>query len=186
MAEAIVRWKTEYLPGRRNEIYNRQTVGNGGEIPLPQTEGSNTIQTPLVQAGATGFAFSPPNDNLGTTWRGLLANEPFDTTGWTSGPSGFGYENSSGYEPMIGTDVGALMASNPSLYIRIPFNVSDPAAFDGLELRMQYDDGFVAFLNGDLLAAVNNPNILNYNSAANGNGPKPTLAPTTSTTSAAS
>ena len=166
MAEAVARWKTEYLPGRRNEIYNNQTVGNGGEIPLPQTGAVTTIVTPLVQAGAAAFAFSPSDDSLGTTWRGAAANEPFDTSGWISGPTGFGYENTSGYGPMIGTDVSAQMASNNSLYIRVPFEVADPAAFDTLELRMQWDDGFVAFLNGDLLVADNFNGTLTWNSSA--------------------
>ena len=39
MAEAIERWKTEYLPARRRYIYITQIVGRGGEIPLPQTVG---------------------------------------------------------------------------------------------------------------------------------------------------
>ncbi len=37
MAEAIQRWRIEYLPARRKYIYNTQIVGKGGEIPLPQT-----------------------------------------------------------------------------------------------------------------------------------------------------
>ncbi len=172
MAESIVRWKTEYLPGRRNEIYNNQTIGNGGEIPTEQSEGNLVILTPLIQAGDNAFSFVPSDNNLGTTWRGSAANEPFDTSGWISGPTGIGYENSSGYQTLIGTDVGAAMASNTSIYIRIPFNVDDPAAFESLELRMQWDDGFVAFLNGDLLTADNNPALLTYNSSSNGNGPE--------------
>ncbi|MGI9243958.1 MAG: CotH kinase family protein, partial [Verrucomicrobiales bacterium] len=172
MAEAVVRWKTEYLPGRRNEIYNRQTVGNGGEIPLPQTDGNNVALTPLVQAGDAGFAFSPTNDSLGSTWLGAPADEPFDTNSWISGPTGFGYEDGSGYEPMIGTNVRTQMSSNNSLYIRIPFNVADPSAFDRLELRMQWDDGFVAYLNGDLLTAANNPAQVTWNSSSDGNGPE--------------
>ena len=80
-------------------------VGNGGEIPLSQTDGSSTTQTPLVQAGDAAFAFSPTDDSLGTTWRGASANEPFDTSGWISGPTGFGYENTNGYQTMIGTNV---------------------------------------------------------------------------------
>ncbi len=172
MAEAIVRWKTEYLPGRRNEIYNNQTIGNGGEIPAEQSEENLVILTPLIQAGDNAFSFVPGDNNLGTTWRGSAANEPFDTSGWISGPTGIGYENSSGYQTLIGTDVGAAMASNTSIYIRLPFNVDDPAAFESLELRMQWDDGFVAFLNGDLLSADNNPASLTYNSSSNGNGPE--------------
>ena len=172
MAEAIVRWKTEYLPGRRNEIYNNQTVGNGGEIPGEQTGQVLTTLTPLIQAGDTGYAFVPSDDSLGTTWQGSAANEPFNTAGWISGPTGFGYENTTGYETLIGTNVGAAMASSTTIYIRVPFNVTDPAAFDSLELRMQWDDGFVAYLNGDFLFAANNPATVNYMSASDGNGPE--------------
>ena len=40
---------------------------------------------------------------------------------------------------------------NTSAYVRIPFNVDagDIAKFNYLTLQMRYDDGFVAFLNGD-------------------------------------
>ncbi|MDA7888320.1 lamin tail domain-containing protein [Akkermansiaceae bacterium] len=172
MAEAIVRWKTEYLPGRRNEIYNNQTVGNGGEIPDEQTGQSLVTQTPLIQAGDTAYGFVPTNNSLGTTWQGAPVNEPFNTAGWFSGPTGFGYDRSTGYETLIETDVEAAMASNTTIYIRIPFNVTDPADFDSLELRMQWDDGFVAYLNGDLLTAANNPASVTYNSSSNGNGPE--------------
>ena len=170
MAEAIVRWKTEYLPGRRNEIYNNQTVGNGGEIPEPQFGLASTIQTPLVRAGDAAYSFVPSNDSLGLTWTGSVGNEPFDTTGWISGTTGVGYDRTSGYQSLIGTDVNTEMMSNTSIYIRIPFNVDDPAAYESLELRMQWDDGFVAFLNGNLLTADNNPAQITWNSAAlNGN-----------------
>ncbi|MDG1070191.1 MAG: lamin tail domain-containing protein [Akkermansiaceae bacterium] len=172
MAEAIVRWKNEYLPGRRNEIYNNQTVGNGGEIPDEQIGQASVTLTPLVQAGDTGYAFVPTDDSLGTTWQGAPANEPFSTAGWFSGPTGFGYDRGSGYESLIGTDVEAAMASSTTIYIRVPFNVTDPADFDSLELRMQWDDGFVAYLNGDFLFAANNPASVDYLSASNGNGPE--------------
>ena len=172
MAEAIVRWKTEYLPGRRDEIYNNQTVGNGGEIPAEQTGQASVTLTPLVQAGDTGYAFVPSDNSLGTTWQGAPANEPFNTAGWISGPTGFGYENTSGYETLIGTNVGAAMSSNTTIYIRVPFNVTDPAAFDSLELRMQWDDGFVAYLNGDFLFSANNPGTLSHTASSDGNGPE--------------
>src|SRR5438034_2773497 len=58
------------------------------------------------------------------------------------------------------------MRSNNSVYIRIEFDVADPAAFDRLELRMKFDDGFVAFLNGTVLASVNAPVSPQWNSAA--------------------
>ena len=166
MAEGIARWKTEYLPGRRDEIYNNQTVGNGGEIPAPQTGSAAMRFTPLVEAGAACHALVPENDGLGVTWIGVPAFEPFDTAGWKAGTTGVGYERGSGYEALIGTDMDTEMRSNNSVYIRIPFTVADPGAFDRLELRMQWDDGFVAFLNGTLLTSDNAPSQLAWNSAA--------------------
>jgi hypothetical protein len=44
--------------------------------------------------------------------------------------------------------------------------VVNPAAFDRLELRMKYDDGFVAFLNGAVLTSTNAPASPQWNSAS--------------------
>jgi hypothetical protein len=50
---------------------------------------------------------------------------------------------------LISTDLGAAMRGvNASALVRIPFTVTDPSAIDLLLLRVQYDDGFVAWLNG--------------------------------------
>jgi len=54
------------------------------------------------------------------------------------------------------SDVGGLMTNiNASAYLRLPFNVTDAATISGLTLRMKYDDGFVAYLNGNRVAAAN-------------------------------
>ena len=51
---------------------------------------------------------------------------------------------------MIGTDVEeAMYRVNGSVYIRSTFNVADSSAIDSMVLGMQYDDGFVLFLNGE-------------------------------------
>ena len=88
------------------------------------------------------------------------------TTGWISGTTGVGYDRGAGYQTLIGTDVNALMRSNNSVYIRLEFDVANPAAFDRLELRMKADDGFVAFINGMVLAAANSPTSPQWNSVA--------------------
>ena len=65
------------------------------------------------------------------------------------------------------TDVGTLMRDrNASIFIRVPFTVSDPAAAQQLRLRMKYDDGFVAYINGQQVAARNAPTAPAWNSAA--------------------
>jgi hypothetical protein len=167
MAEAIQRFKTEYLPARRKYIYNTQIVGKGGEIPLPQTGGGATTNyTPLVVKGAPVRVLVPANGKLGMTWTGNPSFEPFNAAGWMSGVTGVGYERATGYEALIGLNVNTQMQSNNSVYIRIEFELSDPAAFDLLQLRMKFDDGFVAFLNGAMLASANSPASLEWNSAA--------------------
>jgi hypothetical protein len=69
--------------------------------------------------------------------------------------------------PYVKTDVGTAMSNvNASAYIRIPFVVEDPDAVSQLTLRMRFDDGFVAFINGEEVARMNAPGTLNFNSAA--------------------
>ena len=62
----------------------------------------------------------------------------------------------SGYSQIIGTDTAAgMIDTTPSAYMRIPFvSVSDP---DTLSLRMRYDDGFIAYINGTEVARRNAP-----------------------------
>ena len=57
---------------------------------------------------------------------------------------------------LIATDVtGEMYGTNASLYARIPFTVADPAALTSLTLRMKYDDGYVAYLDGAEVARQN-------------------------------
>ena len=59
------------------------------------------------------------------------------------------------YRPIINTDVqGPMAGGNASAFLRLPFSVSNPAV-DALTLRMKYDDGFVAYLNGREIARRN-------------------------------
>lgn len=78
MAEAIQRWKTQYLPGRRNYIYNTQIVGRGGEIPLPQASGSQ----PTINFGV--FEFNPASGNQDEEFIQLVNPNSMavDVSGW--------------------------------------------------------------------------------------------------------
>jgi hypothetical protein len=68
---------------------------------------------------------------------------------------------------LIATDVKTnMLGRNASAYIRLPFTVADPAAFSSLTLRVKYDDGFVAYLNGTEVARRNTPASPTWNSAA--------------------
>ena len=55
---------------------------------------------------------------------------------------------------------------NASVYLRVPFEVSLPVEFDSLRLRVRYDDGFIAYLNGEELVRRNVPDDARFDSAA--------------------
>jgi hypothetical protein len=104
---------------------------------------------------------------LGIGWMG--ANEPFNDQNWTSGSGGAGYDREVTYRPYIQIDVKTEMDSKAtSLFIRIPFvvNSGNLNQFNYMTLRMRYDDGFAAFLNGVRIASANAPASLQWNSVA--------------------
>jgi len=127
----------------------------GGEITVDQTT--------LLPEFAPATALVPMDGSLGDAWR----MPGFDDSAWASGPGGVGYERTLGYETLIGIDVEAAMfGNNATAYMRVPFNVDDPSTFDTLTLRMKYDDGFVAYLNGERVAGRNDPALLGWNAGA--------------------
>ncbi|MFC1601610.1 lamin tail domain-containing protein [Candidatus Sumerlaeota bacterium] len=69
--------------------------------------------------------------------------------------------------PDIATDLQAAMyGQNPSVYARLPFNATGVGLLEALELNVQYDDGFVAYLNGTEIARRNAPASPLWSSAA--------------------
>jgi hypothetical protein len=62
---------------------------------------------------------------------------------------------------------GLMLSNNATAYLRFPFSVvSDPSLISSLKLRMRYDDGFVAYLNGQVIASRNAPALATWNSTA--------------------
>ena len=76
----------------------------------------------------------------------------FDDSNWNSGATGIGYDGAGGsYLPLLGAGGNTrseMFRVNSSVYIRIPFEVADPAIISNLTLRLKWEDGFVAHLNG--------------------------------------
>ncbi len=68
----------------------------------------------------------------------------------------FGARSASGYRPYLRRDLAATMKSvNASAWLRMPFIASE--VFDQVTLRLRYDDGFVAYVNGVEVARRNAP-----------------------------
>ena len=105
-----------------------------------------------------------PTSNIGYDWIGNA--EPYDDIGWvqiaaSDCPTGVGYENNpdstTSYTDFIAHDVGTEMYGiMNSCYIRIPFDLdTDPNGLNSITLKIRYDDGFVAYINGQELARDN-------------------------------
>ena len=63
----------------------------------------------------------------------------FDDSSWQTGNSGFGYEDG---------DDTTVIPSTLSIYLRKVFTLNDLASINEIILHMDYDDAFVAYING--------------------------------------
>ena len=98
----------------------------------------------------------------------------FDDQAWIEATTGVGMERNRGYESFFGKNgnlTRSLYGINASVYLRLPFSLTDVEAFAKLTLRMKFDDGFVAYLNGHKVAQANAPRALRFNSGAVADNP---------------
>ncbi|HVR75050.1 MAG TPA: CotH kinase family protein, partial [Planctomycetota bacterium] len=143
--------------------YNGTFFGGEGEFHLVLTSKGITMvddlkmtsQVTTVEPLITYFDF-------GTTWRyakGLTeASDPpdlwqkpeFDDSGWSQGPAIIGYGD--GDEA---TTLEDMLGNYSTFYLRKAFDVADPSAIENLVLEVEYDDGYIAFLNGVEVASDN-------------------------------
>ncbi|MSU63164.1 MAG: hypothetical protein EXS31_12350 [Pedosphaera sp.] len=109
----------------------------------------------LVRVGASWRYFkgvSEPSNPV-EAWRAL----DFDDQSWAEGISGF--SNGYGGEYDEATRFPDFGISYGSFYARRRFEVADPAAVKWLVLRIDFNDGFVAYLNGIEVARRNIPGL---------------------------
>jgi hypothetical protein len=147
----------------RGQIY----YTTDGTDPVKPLDASTNYTTFIPENAAKKVII--PSDAIDSGWR---ESPGFDDSGWQSGTGNVGYEQGQGYEELIGMDVSTEMAgSRTSCYVRILFSVN-PAELDSfniLTLKMQYDDGFVVWLNGEKVAETNAPANLSWNATSTSN-----------------
>ncbi len=89
------------------------------------------------------------------TWRYFVGNaEPpgnwfttgFNDQAWQQGKGGFGYDDN---------DDNTIIPPAYSVYLRKEFNLTDTAVIEAITLCADYDDAFVAYLNGVEIARTN-------------------------------
>ncbi|MBN1361382.1 MAG: lamin tail domain-containing protein, partial [Sedimentisphaerales bacterium] len=134
---------------------------------VPADLGSpEAVGSPLLVAEDAAKRVLVPTGPVDDGWRG---GADFDDSGWTSGAGGIGYEVSTGYEQLFDIDVQSQMYGRAtSCFIRIPFDVAieSVARADSLLLKVRYDDGFIAYINGTEVARANFTGQPGWNSSA--------------------
>lgn len=116
------------------------------------------------------------NDAAGSTYHEgeiddvAIWSEALNPTSIASLASGTPPNTLAGFGPYIGTNVETAMRNvNSTLYLRLPFTVNRASALNSATLRVRYDDGFVAFLDGVEVARRNAPASPVFNSTATAN-----------------
>ena len=82
------------------------------------------------------------DDQVPNSWNA----QTFDETSWATGSGGFGYGDN---------DDNTTIAQTTSIFIRKEFNISSISSITSAILHADYDDGFVAYLNGTEIARGN-------------------------------
>jgi hypothetical protein len=91
----------------------------------------------------TGSPSSPPD-----AWNAI----DFDDSNWLTGPGGFGYGDNDD-----ATVLDDMQGNYVSVYIRKEFSASSLTADEVITLEIDYDDGFIAYLNGTEIARAGMP-----------------------------
>lgn len=100
------------------------------------------IYKTLVNRG-DNFRYLLPQSTPSSEWTSL----DFDDSSWQQGPSGFGYSDRD--------DATEVPTGTPSVYTRIIFTIDDLALISNLILDIDFDDGFIAHINGVEVARSN-------------------------------
>ena len=125
--------KTDYSALRREWIYTTQLAPD------------DAATVPFFAEDTTVSYFVPKDNSLGDSWK----DPNFDDSAWNTSVNGIGYDNSGDdFAPFIKTNILDELDGGTTAYVRVPFNVESLDDVEHLTLRMRYDDGFVAYLNG--------------------------------------
>jgi hypothetical protein len=158
-------------------VYDRFGDGGGGTYTgqIAAADGSNTTGDTLTTVFDSTTAPTSNDQYAYTgTWISTDSSLEIDLSYVSHVGANYPVVRVNGFEisglsldDLVGTDVEAQVAEiASSAYLRIPFQVETPVEFNTLLLDLQYDDGFVAYLNGTEVARDNVPDPVEYDSVA--------------------
>lgn len=105
---------------------------------------------------STTWKYQVPNVNTPSNWQA----SNFNDANWNSAKGGFGFGDND--------DFTVLPTNSTAVYLRRAFTINDLSSIIAVALHLDYDDGYIAYLNGIEIARNGIPNgIPGYNTLAN-------------------
>ena len=111
-----------------------------GTLTLANAQNINHWE--MVVAANDTWQYFPGTSEPPSTWN----STNFNSTSWLTGPGGIGYGDG---------DDGTILSAVPSVYLRTNFTLTDTSAISWAILHVDYDDAFIAYLNGHEIARAN-------------------------------
>lgn len=111
-------------------------------IIIPFTGFSSIDHWETVVYETDTWRYLVPSTAVSNSW----INPSFNDASWSSGIGGFGFGDN---------DDNTTFGQTVSCYQRIQFNIVDLSAIEMMVLNVDFDDGFVAYLNGVEIAREN-------------------------------
>ncbi len=154
-----------------DDLQSLQTTGVSAFIEQQLNPASidESTNTELATREAALFEVHQPREDTrwispGDTWRYFKGTQAppsawkdlgFNDATWAQGPSGFGYGDDDDATELADMFPAGASPGYLTVFVRRTFAVTSPEDFDAIILSVDYDDGFVAYLNGVEVARAN-------------------------------
>jgi hypothetical protein len=119
----------------------------------------------FVSDGSEAQVLIPTSGAQDGTWKGV----GFNDSAWATQNLGVGFDVGGEMASLISAngDTSAMQNTNATAYVRSTFTIDGPVPeLDLFDLNINYDDGFIAYLNGTEIARANAPGTPAWNSSA--------------------
>ena len=160
----------EYLALFRDDLvleyaFDPAYPAQSADVSYGSDSAGTRTMTPIA-FGTAGRYLVPTNAaQLSSDW----SSRAFNDSGWSPAGNGIGYDTETTYLPYFQTNLRAEMygyGKQKSAFVRYPFVLDNSASVAQVLLRLRFEDGFAAWLNGTLVASNNVPAPLAWNSGA--------------------
>lgn len=119
----------------------------------------------FIESGASAQVLVPSSGAVDSSWTDV----GFDDGAWATQTMGVGFDGGGELLSLVSADgdLSSMQGANAGAYVRSTFTIDgDVPTLDGLDLNINYDDGFIAYLNGTEVARSNAPDNATWNSSA--------------------